>query len=556
LQRHVPAIPEAIPSRAALIGAGQAALRSGSPDAAEQAFVRALRRFPDAHAAYIGLGRVALARGDAVKARLCAEKYLASADPGNFGALMLLAEAALEMLDFAAADYAFAAAETHGRAEQGYYLRRADMALLRGDLGAEIAILEQGLDRAAVTFRIRLRLARCRSWLGDADAATAVLDALDPGAMTDTQRYWAACMYAQCGRADAAGAMLDRVDPDGGHASARLLADVMGGATDAATAVRRIRAAKGPRDAAYEVLLAMMTRSASAAGRDEARGLVEADAGVTGRRLTDRSPADLRGRYALARDYFAPGREADDAAAPLVSILCPIHRAEDRPNLLRQIARQRYPRLEAIVIVNGPGIDPAALRAELARMALVRGEALECPAAMPLAAVLNAGTRAARGDYICRFDADDLYLDRYVANTVRFMRAQQADICGKADLFIRMEALGCTLLRSDPGRPYSIRPGGLRHGSGSSTFVRRAVAEAVPHDETVLLGEDVQFYMGAQARGFDMVCAPPFDHIVIRQADKARHTWKVADLELLHHATVVAAGPVAEDPFAAPSGNP
>jgi glycosyltransferase involved in cell wall biosynthesis len=153
------------------------------------------------------------------------------------------------------------------------------------------------------------------------------------------------------------------------------------------------------------------------------------------------------------------------------------------------------------------------------------------PNSTPLPQALNAGLSVAKGAYVARFDADDLYLDKYVSRMINFMLGMSADMCGKQHFFIHMSAFDCVCLHGRQYRPFANV--GNQHASGSTMIMSRAVVDAIRFDESLAHGEDVDFYVRTWSRGFRIVFAPPHDHLVIRKADKAEHTWRANDLGYL-----------------------
>jgi Tfp pilus assembly protein PilF len=220
--------------------------------------------------------------------------------------------------------------------------------------------------------------------------------------------------------------------------------------------------------------------------------------------------------------------------APLVSIVAPIHRPEDVVNLQTQLARQSYPRIEVIVVINGDGIDLNALKANLVSTnSFERVEVFDLGQAASLATSLNFGNQNSMGEYIARFDADDIYLENYLNRSIAMMQSHTASICSRSHLFIHLSSINSNIISARHRYYTASAPMESGHGSGSSLIISRKIAECVSYDESLGLGEDFDFYNRIKALGARAIYAPPFDHVVIRKSDKSSHTWKAADVLLL-----------------------
>jgi glycosyltransferase involved in cell wall biosynthesis len=236
--------------------------------------------------------------------------------------------------------------------------------------------------------------------------------------------------------------------------------------------------------------------------------------------------------YQDGASYFARDGSAIASDAPLVTIVAPIHRASDQDNLLRQLRRQDYPNLEAVIVINGPDINGAAFKDSLGACTNYKRIHIEVlPNETSLPKSLNTGYAVAKGAYVARFDADDLYLDRYISRSINFMQTMSADICGKQQFFVYLDALGCACLCGNRYIPTASINN--MSGTGSTLIISRAVMETIQCDEDLPKGEDFDFYVRSWSHRFRIAFAPPFDHLVIRKADKSGHTWKQVDFRFL-----------------------
>lgn len=482
------------------------ALRRGDPARAGALFAEAARHAPDDADAPIGAARAALLSGAPDAALDWVARALAL-DPGRAGAHVLHARAALAVGDLRAAAAAADRARACAPRAPEPVLVRARLFHVSGELEAEIALLADAAGPRGARPRLSFALAEALMNLGRDAEARAALERLDPRALNAAQLFRLCGLWNLCGRPDRAREALDLLPEDAPEAPARALTAAQAAGAPPARARAAYAAAAG--DTAPEPgLFARLTGRAAA-----------------------RAAAALRPRYAEAEAYWRAVPPAP-AEAARVSLLCPIHRAADARNLIAQI-RRRWPNLEAVVVNSAPGLSAARLRRALARAPLARLEVLDLPPGTPLPECLNRGLAAARGDWIARFDADDRYLPGYLARTLGLMRAHDAALCGRSDLFVHLGGAGAAAFFQRQAGPYALAPARGSVGSGSSMVMTRAAAQRLGFDPRLARGEDRQAYLRAHALGLRCITAPPFDHLVIRSPDPGAHTWRVADLQLL-----------------------
>lgn len=213
----------------------------------------------------------------------------------------------------------------------------------------------------------------------------------------------------------------------------------------------------------------------------------------------------------------------------LVSVIIPVHRAEDLPNVRANLLRQTWPNLEAVVIANGELYQSNSIMPELAdvpRLTLIHADGEN------VGAYLNKGIAASSGDFVVRFDGDDIYLDDYITTSITHMEATRADAAGRASCFVYIEALNRLFLRTP--KPYygDTRAAGY-YGCGATHIFRREVFDRVQYLENVERGEDYLFFEQVGRLGFVNVNLDPFNFVIVRKADKTRHTWLCSDLDVL-----------------------
>ena len=114
---------------------------------------------------------------------------------------------------------------------------------------------------------------------------------------------------------------------------------------------------------------------------------------------------------------------------PLISVVMPVYNAAAYVGAaVRSILGQTYPHLELLIVDDGSTDDSmAAIEALAANDPRIR------PLSVPhggTSGALNAGVRAAAGDYIAILDSDDLALPERLAVQLDWIQRTGVDICG------------------------------------------------------------------------------------------------------------------------------
>lgn len=221
----------------------------------------------------------------------------------------------------------------------------------------------------------------------------------------------------------------------------------------------------------------------------------------------------------LCRDILAAG---GPPPAGLVTTVSPIHRADDLPRLRENLTTQRWPDLQALVMPNGPLLD----RLELVRATF---DDLDWVEIVPvadggLARALNTGLKAAAGAYVLRVDSDDIYLPAYVHNTIAAMATCGADLAFKNSFFVWTQAVDYVVF-FDRGPDYQRLVG----GNGASQAMTADIARRFSYTEDLQRSEDIHLARAVDAAGGMVITTDPFDIVVVRHADKGRHTWNASD---------------------------
>ena len=245
--------------------------------------------------------------------------------------------------------------------------------------------------------------------------------------------------------------------------------------------------------------------------------------------------AALRGHSLRARArQVCAAALADPPVLPRVSVLLATRRPGCLPAALANVARQRYPHLELVLALHGPGFAAGAVDRALAGFTHPV-QVLRAAAGQALGSVLNAATAAAGGTLLAKMDDDDVYGPEHLWDLVLAHEYSGAALVGKfpatvylarSDRTVRRRAVANeTWSRSVTGGAMLLARADLERAGGWRR-VRRYVDEA--------LIDDVIRSGGGIYRTHDA------GYVLVRHGD--RHTWAADDAEFLAHAETVRPG--------------
>ena len=224
--------------------------------------------------------------------------------------------------------------------------------------------------------------------------------------------------------------------------------------------------------------------------------------------------------------------EPSGAAPPRITILAATNRPDRLPNLLDSVRRQIHPEIELIVLLNSDRFDPDEV--EKAAADLPRVRVFHLPESYTLAECLNHGLEHATGEWVAKFDDDDLYGPHYLTDLLLATRYTDAAILGKRSCFCWLEA-SRQLVRRFPEHVHRH----VEFVTGASLFVRRDVFDRVRFSP-VVRGTDTLFQQECRSLGMRVYAADPYNFVVVRQANPAAHTWAITDEAVLRRAVPVA----------------
>ena len=245
--------------------------------------------------------------------------------------------------------------------------------------------------------------------------------------------------------------------------------------------------------------------------------------------------AALRGHSLRARvGQLCAVAGLDPPELARVSVLLATRRPGRLGMAVANVARQRYPNLQLVLALHGPGFGQDAV----ARACTGFGPAptvLRLDRQYPLGAVLNAATAAADGTLLAKMDDDDVYGPEHLWDLVLAHEYSGAPLVGKFPATVYLARSDRTVRRR------RVRTEcWSRSITGGAMLVERAALErvggwrALPRHVDAALVEDVARAGSGVYRTHDA------GYILVRHGDG--HTWEADDAVFLAQAEAVRPG--------------
>ena len=272
----------------------------------------------------------------------------------------------------------------------------------------------------------------------------------------------------------------------------------------------------------------------------ELHGLMRAE--VRSADTAEREALSIAMRRAALRGHTlrARARQVCEAAGvappppPRVSVLLATRRPALLARAVAAVAAQRYPRVELVLALHGPGFDPGAVEAALAGIAgPVR--VLRLASGRPLGAVLRAAAEAARGTLLAKMDDDDVYGPEHLWDLVLAREYSGAALVGKFPATVYLARRDRTVrCRPVPGETWSRSITGGTMLIGRADLERAGGWRPAPRHVDRALVDDVVRAGGSVYRTHDA------GYLLVRHG--GAHTWETDDAFFLAGAEAVRAG--------------
>ncbi|WP_188190603.1 family 2 glycosyl transferase [Nonomuraea sp. SYSU D8015] len=227
-------------------------------------------------------------------------------------------------------------------------------------------------------------------------------------------------------------------------------------------------------------------------------------------------------------------RLAHPTPAPKVSIVM----STKRPGLvgaaLKQMERQRDVEAEVLLGLHGVAFEQVRAAVEACTLPVTW---VEADASVPFGEVLNRAAAPASGDYLAKWDDDDWYGPRHLADLFMALTYAGADVVGTTAEFFYLEPLKATIRRttfaSGAGYPSEVWSD---HVAGGTIMVSLSKFSEIGGFPGVSRAVDLEFLKAAHKSGARIYRTHGLGY-VLRRGLSDEHTWR---LPLAHFLKVAA----------------
>ena len=224
----------------------------------------------------------------------------------------------------------------------------------------------------------------------------------------------------------------------------------------------------------------------------------------------------------------------DPPELPLVSVVLATRRPGRLAMAVANVARQRYPHLELVLALHGPGFEEAAVARACAGFAYPP-TVLRVGAERPLGAVLNAATAAAAGALLAKMDDDDVYGSEHLWDLVLAHEYSGAALVGKFPATVYLAARDRTVRRRRVrSETWS------RSITGGAMLVGRAALERAGGWRPVRRHVDAALVDDVARAGGGVYRTHDAGYVLVRHGEG--HTWEADDAVFLAQAEAVRPG--------------
>ena len=216
---------------------------------------------------------------------------------------------------------------------------------------------------------------------------------------------------------------------------------------------------------------------------------------------------------------------------PKVSLVTCTNRPEMIENILKNFRCQSWENRELIIVIDCQTKEYTEITNILRDEPNARAH-LVTPG-LSLGHCFNLGMELSTGDYIGKFDDDDLYGENYISDQLMAFSYTDADIVGKMCTFMYHEKSESTYLRFPENRH--------KYGDlilGPTFLFKRAVSEKVQM-RNLSTGEDTQFIRDSIDAGFRIYSTDPYNFVYMRKKVEGFHSWDATDEQLMKKAILL-----------------
>lgn len=223
---------------------------------------------------------------------------------------------------------------------------------------------------------------------------------------------------------------------------------------------------------------------------------------------------------------------------PLVTLVTASKRPEKLESAYGYFDGQRYPNLEWVIVVNSLGREDQKLPKCVTDDARVT--ILFLPREKNIGACLNLGIERAKGKYWFKFDDDDIYGPHYVGDMLYEAIAVDADVFGKPTGYVYLEESDSLVIRNSAFRSeYRVGRNEIAHICGATISGKADNAQIPAFSEELRASVDTNFIRRCGESGIRLYTSSISGFVAVREADKAGHTWRAGDSQIMQNSRKV-----------------
>ena len=211
------------------------------------------------------------------------------------------------------------------------------------------------------------------------------------------------------------------------------------------------------------------------------------------------------------------------ASNPLISIILPTMRPHFIDRIVSNIGNQTYSNIECIIITQGYSKNEVnELKLKLDNYENITYKVIENNSAQNLGARLNQALQQANGEFIAKFDDDDLYFPNYLTDMMLPFKFGDWSVVGKKEGFFYLESEDKLIVKYPNQRHIDTD-----FVMGATLVMRKSDLFEVGGFLEAAKGEDSDLLRRMKAAGKKVYAADPFNFVVWRSKDGSSHSWDI-----------------------------
>ncbi|MGP9530326.1 glycosyltransferase family protein [Psychrobacter sp. AOP7-A1-18] len=212
-----------------------------------------------------------------------------------------------------------------------------------------------------------------------------------------------------------------------------------------------------------------------------------------------------------------------EVSEALVSIILPTMRPHFIDRIVSNIGNQTYSNIECIIITQGYSKDDVDnLRSKLDEFKNITCKVIENNSSQNLGARLNQALQHAEGEFIAKFDDDDLYFPNYLTDMMLPFKFGDWSVVGKKEGFFYLEAEDKLIVKYPNQRHIDTD-----FVMGATLIMRKSDLIEIGGFLEASKGEDSDLLKRMRSNGKKIYASDPFNFVVWRSSDSSSHSWDI-----------------------------